>query len=214
MMKPTVNLLLLSVWVLGFGLSLTLLGLRQSFAQESGRPVSPPSWVLTQLPSIGFTGQGSLRFLGLAVYDAVLFTPGEARPESVLRQPLALTLTYKMGFSGQSIAQRSIEEMRRLRRGDSRQQEAWLAQMQAIFPDVARGEELTGLHLPGQGARFFFNGRLVGRIDDPVFSEAFFSIWLDPETREPGLRQALLSGLDRQPNIRSGPSVVPERVGR
>lgn len=211
-MKPAVSLL--SVWVLAFGLSLTLLGLGQSLAQGSNRGVSPPSWVLTQLPSATFTGQGSLRFLGLPVYDAVLFAPAETRPEAILRQPLALTLTYKMGFSGQSIAQRSIEEMQRLRRGNSSQHEAWLTRMQTVFPDVSRGDQLTGIHLPGQGARFFFNGRFVGQIDDPVFSEAFFSIWLDPETREPSLRQALLSGLGQQANTGSGSSSVPERSGR
>ena len=212
MMKPAVSLL--SVWVLAFGLSLTLLGLGQSLAQGSNRGVSPPSWVLTQLPSAAFTGQGSLRFLGLPVYDAVLFAPAETRPEAILRQPLALTLTYKMGFSGQSIAQKSIEEMQRLRRGNSSQHEAWLTRMQTVFPDVSRGDQLTGIHLPGQGARFFFNGRFVGQIDDPIFSEAFFSIWLDPETREPSLRQALLSGLAPPTHTSSGASPLPERSGR
>ena len=211
-MKPALNLL--SVWVLVFGLSLTIIGLRQSWAQGNMRAVSPPSWVLTQLPSATFTGQGSLRFLGLAVYDAMLFAPAEARAEAILRQPLALTLTYKMGFSGQSIAQRSIEEMQRLRRGNASQHETWLARMQTVFPDVARGDQLTGIHLPAQGARFFFNGRFVGQIDDPIFSEAFFSIWLDPETREPSLRQALLSGLAPATNTGSGSSSLPERSGR
>jgi len=211
-MKPALNLL--SVWVLAFGLSLTVFGLRHSWAQGNARVIQPPSWVLTQLPSATFIGQGSLRFLGLAVYDAVLFAPAETRPEAVLRQPLALTLTYKMGFSGQSIAQRSIEEMQRLRRGNASQQEAWLARMQTVFPDVARGDQLTGIHLPAQGARFFFNGRFVGQIDDPIFSEAFFSIWLDPETREPSLRQALLSGLAPPTHTGSGASPLPERSGR
>lgn len=211
-MKPALNLL--SVWVLAFGLSLTIFGLRQSWAQENARVIQPPSWVLTQLPSITFTGQGSLRFWGLAVYDAVLFTPAGVRPESLLRQPLALTLTYKMGFSGQSIAQRSIEEMQRLGRGSSSQHMAWRTRMQTVFPDVARGDQLTGIHLPGQGARFFFNDLFVGQIDDPVFSEAFFSIWLDPNTREPSLREALLSGLGPRANASSGSSSLPERSGR
>jgi hypothetical protein len=211
-MKPAANLL--TVWVLALGLSLTLLGLRQSLAQGNQRAVSPPSWVLTQLPSVVFTGQGSLRFWGLAVYDAVLFASAQARPEAVLRQALALTLTYKMGFSGQSIAQRSIEEMQRLRRGNSSQHEAWLTRMQTVFPDVSRGDQLTGIHLPGQGAQFFLNGRFVGQIDDPVFSEAFFSIWLDPETREPSLRQALLSGLGQPASTGGGSSSLPDRSGR
>jgi len=33
---------------------------------------------------------------------------------------------------------------------------------------------------------------LIGEIPDAAFSRAFFSIWLDPRTAEPGLRAALL----------------------
>jgi hypothetical protein len=64
--------------------------------------------------------------------------------------------------------------------------------MRALFPDVAAGDTLTGVHLPERGARFFHNGRLLGEIRDPQFSRAFFAIWLDPRTREPSLRAALL----------------------
>jgi len=39
---------------------------------------------------------------------------------------------------------------------------------------------------------FYNQHRLLGAIDDPVFARAFFSIWLDPRTREPQLRARLL----------------------
>ncbi len=64
--------------------------------------------------------------------------------------------------------------------------------MRRLFPDVAEGDALSGEHQPGVGARFARNGRPLGEVADPGFSRAFFSIWLDPRTSEPGLRAALL----------------------
>jgi hypothetical protein len=48
------------------------------------------------------------------------------------------------------------------------------------------------VHLPGKGATFYHQGRITGSIDDAEFAETFFAIWLDPRTREPSLRKALL----------------------
>jgi hypothetical protein len=48
------------------------------------------------------------------------------------------------------------------------------------------------VYVPTAGARFFLNGRLIGETTDAAFSEAFFKIWLDPKTRRPELRSALL----------------------
>ena len=64
--------------------------------------------------------------------------------------------------------------------------------MRSIFPDVKKGEQLTGVNLPGVGVDFYYNDRFGGRVADPEFAVAFFSIWLDPRTREPGLREALI----------------------
>jgi hypothetical protein len=68
--------------------------------------------------------------------------------------------------------------------------------MRRIFPDVKDGDRLAGLHLPGEGARFWLNGRPAGAVTDPEFSRLFFGIWLAPTTSEPALRLALL-GRDR-----------------
>ena len=64
----------------------------------------------------------------------------------------------------------------------------------AAVADVVEGSTLTGLHLPGVGARFFHDGKPLGAIADPEFSRAFFSIWLAPSTSAPDLRAALLGG--------------------
>jgi hypothetical protein len=134
-------------------------------------------------------GAGTLRWFGLRVYDAEL--RAGVRPVGYAH-PFALTLRYARTLEGSAIAERSLEEIEALGFGSPGERAAWGAAMRALFPDVAEGDTLTGLHLPGRGARFFHNGRLLGEIDDSHFSRAFFSIWLDPRTRAPSLRAALL----------------------
>jgi hypothetical protein len=107
---------------------------------------------------------------------------------------LALQLTYLRSLNGRSIAQRSLEEMRRGATLTPVQEQRWLAAMQEAFPDVQSGDRITGLHLPGVGARFWFNGQPRALVRDPDFSRLFFGIWLAEFSSEPDLRVALLAG--------------------
>lgn len=134
-------------------------------------------------------GAGTLRWFGLRVYDVEL--RASTHPVDFASR-FALTLRYARVLEGRAIAERSLEEIEALGFGSPEERAAWGAAMGALFPDVAAGDSLTGVHLPGRGARFFHNGTLLGEIDDPRFSRAFFSIWLDSRTRAPSLRAALL----------------------
>ena len=82
--------------------------------------------------------------------------------------------------------------MRRLGVWDEDKLARWEKALTRVFPDVKRGERIVGVHLPGKGAIFYHQGQPTGTIDDPEFADAFFAIWLDPRTREPSLRKALL----------------------
>ena len=96
-------------------------------------------------------------------------------------------------FNGEDIARRSLDEMRRQGPVSDAQAQAWLAAMRAAFPDVKKGDRITGVHEPGVGARFFHNGEARPPVRDPVFAQRFFAIWLDARTSEPALREALLA---------------------
>ena len=140
-------------------------------------------------------GHGTFRWFGLHIYDAALWLPAGAAaagagPDGT--QPLALRLRYARTLKGSDIAQRSIEEIERLGLGDAARRAGWLETMRKLFPDVSRGTTLTGVHLPGRGARFFHDQRLLGEVQDEAFSRAFFAIWLDSRTSAPALREALL----------------------
>ncbi|MEY2681970.1 MAG: hypothetical protein RIQ66_531, partial [Pseudomonadota bacterium] len=106
--------------------------------------------------------------------------------------PFALELTYARDFNGSSIAERSIDEIKRLGIGSAEQHQAWRSRMQAIFPNVRSGDRIRGIHRPGSGASFTLNDKPIGSIDDAEFARAFFAIWLDPKTSEPSLRKELL----------------------
>jgi hypothetical protein len=90
------------------------------------------------------------------------------------------------------IAERSVDEIAKLGYGTPDQRARWGVLMKQIFPDVVDGDRIVGVYLPQSGARFYYNGKAIGEIQDREFAKAFFGIWLDPRTSEPALRKKLL----------------------
>lgn len=136
-----------------------------------------------------------LRVWGFDVYDARLWTPAGFRYRQATQFPFALELQYLRRLEGAAIASRSIEEMRRVGSLSDAQAQAWLAAMRELFPNVAAGERITGIHWPGVGAEFWVNDQRVGAVKDAAFARLFFGIWLDERTSEPKMRTQLLQGL-------------------
>ncbi len=167
-------------------------------APGSSNPTSAPSTAAAstaapaQLPGSRLQGEATLRFFGLRVYHARLWTRPDFRPERFIEQPVVLELEYLRDLKGGAIAERSVQEMRRAGGFSEAQADSWLAEMRRIFPDVKNGDRLTGLYEPGVGARFWYNGQPAGAVADPDFGRLFFGIWLAPSTSEPALRLALL----------------------
>lgn len=141
-------------------------------------------------------GGGRLTWLGLHLYDAHLFVPRAFDAANPAAQPFALELTYARSLDGRAIAERSRDEIARLKLGSDAQRARWLADMTVVFPDVKPGQRLAGIYRPGAGTRFYLDGRSLGEIADPEFGRAFFAIWLDPRTSAPQLRASLLRPLN------------------
>ena len=156
-------------------------------------PALPPE-VAQALPGARLQGQGSLRYFGFLVYDARLWTSAQPVGEDWAALPFALELRYARSLQGEKIAERSLAEMRRQGPIAPADAARWLADLRRLIPDVKEGDRITGLNLPGRGARFYVDGRVAGEVDDPAFARRFFGIWLAPQTSEPGLRQSLLGG--------------------
>ena len=154
--------------------------------------IPTPTEVATGIPGAKLQGSGTLRFMGLRIYDARLWLGATAVGADWSATPLALELDYARSLDGVRIAERSLSEMRR--QGDIAADVAdrWLAAMKQLFPDVKAGDRITALNVPGLGVRFFINGQLKGDVRDATFARYFLGIWLSPKTSEPALRDSLL----------------------
>ncbi|MBA3056670.1 MAG: chalcone isomerase family protein [Gammaproteobacteria bacterium] len=172
-----------------------LLGLSTASNAQAQEPATAlaPAEVRTALRGARWSGSARLRYWGFDVYDARLWVSDDFRASRFAQHALMLELVYLRGLQGSSIAERSLVEMRRSAAIAQAQAQRWLAAMQDAFPDVKAGDRLTGLHSPGVGARFWFNGQPRAFVADPEFSRLFFGIWLAPSTSEPQMRSALLA---------------------
>lgn len=143
------------------------------------------------VPEARVVGVGELRLFGLRIYSARLWSPAQSLAADT---PFALELTYHRAISRDDLVAASVREIRRLY-GDAvsaAQLAGWRAQMRQAFIDVEPGARITGVHLPGVGARFYVGQQLQHEVRDAAFAAAFFAIWLDPRTRNPELRAQLL----------------------
>jgi hypothetical protein len=157
--------------------------------------ITPAAHIQSELSQPVLSGAGTYRWFGLAIYDARLWVGKEPlNLDDITTTRFALDLQYARSLDGNKIADASIDEMEKLNMGSKQQHKAWLAQMKLAFPNVTKGDHITGVHLPKQGARFYFNGKLTIEIKDPAFANAFFSIWLDKNTTAPDLRRKLVAG--------------------
>ncbi len=159
-------------------------------------PPVVPTEIGDALPDARLQGSMRFRWFGLHVYDARLWTGAPLRQDDDLdSRPYALELDYARRLEGKAIAERSLDEMRRLETISASDAQAWLQAMRIAFPDVAPGDRLVGLHRPGRGVQFLHNGRVTGEMPDRRFARLFFGIWLSSASREPELRAQLLGNV-------------------
>lgn len=140
-------------------------------------------------------GQGKLTWFRLPIYTAELWASPDSTRASLDRHPRLLALTYARDIEAARIVKTTAQEWERLDgRLDARKQE-WLVALQRIIPDVRKGDRIA-CYVDARGhAVFFKNGSEIGRVEDGEFGARFLAIWLDPETREPRVREQLLRGL-------------------
>ena len=141
------------------------------------------------VPAAALVGEGRMTFLGFRVFDAELYAAGGTYKASA---PFALKLTYLRSFKGAAITDSTIKEMRRQGMRDKATLARWDKQMRAIFPNVSRGQSITGVRDSKGHTVFYLGQRRIGKIADKAFTRRFFAIWLGPNTKDPALRNRLI----------------------
>ena len=139
-------------------------------------------------------GQAKYSFWGFDVYWASLWSEDNPlRSDQWHTQRLALELRYLRDFDGKDIAKRSVDEMHKQSPLSPETSSAWLKALEALFPNVRKGQSLTGIYVPNSSAQFLFNNKPLGKIADAELAKRFFAIWLSPQTSAPELRKKLFA---------------------
>jgi len=167
-----------------------------------------PTHIQNEIPNARLAGQGIFRWFGLEIYNAQLWVSDRGfRSDAPTLEKFALNLRYSRKLYGDKIAESSLDEIKKLGLGTQSQQQSWLASMRTLFPNVEEGTHITGIFIPNLGARFFLNGKLHGELLDAQFAQAFFAIWLSPNTSAPKLRNALLSNASSIASPNANPTI-------
>ena len=148
---------------------------------------------LTAMPSLTTVGQGSYRYLFWHLYDARLATESGRFSDYVNSAPLLLELTYQREIERDAILSATIEQWQHLQRGDKALHTQWAAQLEPLLRDVKAGDSLSALLNKDMTVTFYFNGEVTGQLAQPQLAEAFFDIWLHPDTSATKLRRALIA---------------------
>jgi Chalcone isomerase-like len=154
----------------------------KTFAQPSAK-VPEPLASIAPFDQWKLRGTGVLKVFLFKVYDAQLWSHANIN---------ALEMTYSLAVKSDDLISSSLAEMTRLRTPTAAQSAQWSSTLKSAFPSVVAGDKLLGIQLTNNETRFFHNGKLTAEVKDASFTDAFFAIWLDEKTKEPGLRKGLL----------------------
>lgn len=170
-------------------LVLSLAGL-EALASTLPEPVVERGYPLRRV------GAGELRWLGLPIYDASLWTTSGRYSGFGPGETVALSLWYGRSFRRDELLGITERAWKKLGRPAAVQRERWLAELRSEWSDVTPGDNVTTIVIPGGPTRFYDQRGLFAQVDDPAFGPAFLAIWLDPRSVVSDLRRQLLGGRD------------------
>lgn len=142
-------------------------------------------------------GQTRFKVLFFKIYDIELRTP-TGLYKDLDEKALGIKIRYLRDIPAKKLLDSTAEQWDHL--GIPKiQQEGWLNQLKANWPDIQKGDEI--LYVSNTVGGSFYHcpdckkrGKPVktGSINDAAFHQAFLSIWLSPNTYYAKARQKLL----------------------
>jgi hypothetical protein len=180
---------------------------RRRFADATGVLLGLALWLASVAPATAATspdlpvavraegfelaqvGGDELSLYGFRVYHASLWAPSGLYAPA---KPHALSLHYRRGFTKQRLVDITLTAWGKAGIGSEAQRKEWATRLLHIWHDVAKGDVLAAVVVPGRETRFYNAGDLLGRIEDKDFGPAYLGIWLGENTLLPDLRASLL----------------------
>lgn len=142
--------------------------------------------------NVKLVGQGQFSYLFWDLYQAQLYTADGSWSNYQQSAPLVLKLTYQRDISKADFIEATVDQWKHLQGKVSAQHQDWAKQLDKLWTDVKKGDQLSCVLLADGRVQFYFNNKLLGDVTDPAFGPAFLDIWLSEKTSAPKLRKQLL----------------------
>jgi len=142
--------------------------------------------------NVKLVGQGQFSYLFWDLYQAQLYTADGSWSGYQQSAPLVLKLTYQRDISKADFIEATVDQWKHLQGKVSTQHQDWAKQLDKLWTDVKKGDQLSCVLLADGTVQFYFNDKLLGDVTDPAFGPAFLDIWLSEKTSAPKLRKQLL----------------------
>lgn len=142
--------------------------------------------------NVKLVGQGQFSYLFWDLYQAQLYTADGSWSDYQQSSPVVLKLTYQRDISKADFIEATVDQWKHLQGQVSAQHKDWAKQLDKLWTDVKKGDQLSCVLMPDSRVQFYFNDKLLGDVADPAFGPAFLDIWLSAKTSAPKLRRQLL----------------------
>jgi hypothetical protein len=143
-------------------------------------------------------GEAQLTWFIFDIYKSRLKTPDGQYQVSgdVSPHPFALEINYQRDISKEQLLDVTDEQWQKLGFTQAYRQQ-WISELNTMFPDIKKGDELTYLTDGKNGQLIYRQGgskpyQTIGYVKDERLNDAFLSIWLSPQTEFPKLRKQLI----------------------
>ncbi|GAB3034311.1 chalcone isomerase family protein [Bowmanella dokdonensis] len=140
------------------------------------------------LADLKLVGQAKLSVWFWDIYQSSLYSPDGKYRQG--HYPLALQIRYLRDIKASELIEATEEQWQALALKD-KAIPSWLKQLESIWPDIQKGDELTLEVTQNRISRFYHNGEPIGTFEDPDFGPAFLAIWLAENASYPKLRGQL-----------------------
>lgn len=139
-----------------------------------------------ELPKWKTVGTAKLTVFWFDIYHAELSSLNGKYDYS---QSFMLTLTYLRNFESKELIDETFKQFSKPL--TETQSSTWRAQLEVLWPDVKKGDQITFLKSDKGVSHFFFNTTYRGQIEEPEFADLFSAIWLSDNSEYPKLAAKL-----------------------
>ncbi|MBV7314514.1 chalcone isomerase family protein [Shewanella sp. NIFS-20-20] len=168
------------LWLLA-ALASVLMALGPRASAQAQEPADDKSWQVV--------GRTQMSVMWFDIYRATLTNPsGEYQ---AFTPPLKLEIEYQRDISAADLVSATDEQWQHLGVFNDYRQ-AWVQQLQGLWPDVSEGDRLALMWYADGSSQFYFNDQAIGSRLAAQFGHCFLAIWLSQHTSHPQRRLELI----------------------